>query len=219
MPAVGLLLASLGMPYGTMLILEAGATFAERREMRWGIIKTYFADRQTRNNFVFIGLFYYLVIFSTDFAYTVLAQDSIAAWAVNENNRLLWESVLEHMPWGALCVSLAIFFAGQMALFFAPMLIALKKLTFGKALFFSFFACAKHLHLFLILGVIWLLTCAAFGFFSAWLTQALNIGTNAGYVVIPVGILILCVLYGTMYPIWRSFFGAMREENERATFT
>jgi hypothetical protein len=212
LPVVGLVAASLCMPYGIMLIFTASQSAATRQPMRWGVVRDWLADPFVRKNFALIGLFYCVVIFLTNLEYAVFAQDSVAQWATTEDDRLVFSSVLEHMPWTAVALALVTFFAGQMALFFAPMLIAIKRLNFTKALFFSFFACLKRAPLFLILGAIWLLTCVGMGLAIAWISEALSLESASGYLLVPVGIAVLCVLYGTIYPIWQDFFGALRQD-------
>mgnify|MGYP001028294933 FL=1 len=206
LPFIGLVLAALFMPFGTLLIIQGTKDAYDGREPDYGVIVRLFKDRPMRYRLFRIGLVYAAFLLVANYIYLLTAMDEMSQWQVS-NGEIVCQSVLDHFPWTAAIITLLCYTAGQMATWFAPALVAWKNMTLGKAIFYSFFGCLRNwlaiLVLLILLGVITML--CSFG--TIFLASALGISDYAIYIMTPIAFVLTAITYSTIWPMWADIYG------------
>lgn len=95
---------------------------------------------------------------------------------------------------------------------FAPLLIANKGLSCGKALFYSFFGCLRNLAPIFTLGVILLGGSILLSYCLWMLCNALELKSTAVFIMGPVAIVVTAIAYGTYWPMFHSLFEGVHDE-------
>lgn len=211
LPFGGLVAAAIFMPFGTMLIVRATKDAYEGRTPTYGIVKEMVTEPSQRSRQIRLGLIYAAFLLAANFAYSYLALEDMRQWQV-ANNRLVWSSVWAHMPWAAIIVAFCIFVAGQMATWFAPMLIGWKNMTVGKAVFYSFFGCLHNWMACTVLAIIIGALTVVCGIGSSFLLLALGMSEYSMFVMAPLAFFISALSYGTIWPMWIDIYGDIAVE-------
>ena len=203
-PLVGLPLAAVLIPFGTIGLTLAGRD-AERGTMPMPMLMVEpFRDSQQRSalarlGFVNAGLVLILVLLVS-----FLAADELANWKLVDG-QLDRASAGENFPWDAVVAAAIAYVPILMLTWFAPQLVAWHGQPVGKALFFSFFACWRNRWPFLMLAAA--LFALSFGVIFV-VTQSLQVfGASpqlASMLLAPVALILVSVGYATQYPIYRS---------------
>jgi hypothetical protein len=202
-PVIGLPLAAVLVPFGTLGITAAGRD-SERNIMPLpSLLIDGFRGRQ-RNALlqlgaIHAGLIMLLVLFTS-----LLARDELANWTIVEG-RVDPASVAGNVPWDAIGLATLAYTPILMLTWFAPQLVAWHRLPVGKALFFSLFACWRNRWAFLVLAI----ALAALVFAVSWLMSAavgvLGVSQQLGSLLLaPVALVLTAVAYSTQYPIYRA---------------
>ena len=167
-------------------------------------------DRRTLGR-IGVGLAYGFVLVTVNALYGFLALDSIAQWKITADNRLDWESVRANIPWDAVVACLVIYIPGLMAVWFAPLLASEKRMSWGKAVFYSFFGCLRNIVPVIVLLVLVVGVIAVFGMLAAALVAALGASDAViSFVVVPLSFLVLTVIYAVYWPMYASLFEDVR---------
>ena len=164
-----------------------------------------------RRGLIGVGLAYGFVLVTVNALYGFLALDSIAQWKITADNRLDWESVRANIPWDAVVACLVIYIPGLMAVWFAPLLASEKRMSWGKAVFYSFFGCLRNIVPVIVLLVLVVGVIAVFGMLAAALVAALGASDAViSFVVVPLSFLVLTVIYAVYWPMYASLFEDVR---------
>ena len=203
-PLVGLPLAAVLIPFGTIGLTLAGRD-AEGGAMPMPMLMVEpFRNPQQRSalarlGFVNAGLVLILVLLVS-----LLAADELANWKLVDG-QLDRASAGENFPWDAVVAAAIAYVPILMLTWFAPQLVAWHGQPVGKALFFSFFACWRNRWPFLMLAAA--LFALSFGVIFV-VTQSLQMfGASqqlASMLFAPVALILVSVGYATQYPIYRS---------------
>jgi hypothetical protein len=217
-PLVGLPLAAVLVPFGTVGITAAGRD-AERNVVPMPSLLLEGFRHPQRNALVRLGVIHAGLVVLMTMLTALFAQDELANWKMVEG-QIDSSTVAANVPWDAIAVAGLVYTPILMLTWFAPQLIAWHRYPVGKAMFFSLFACWRNRWPFLVLGI----ALAALIFAVSWLTSVLlNIAGASPQVgsmmLAPVALLLTSVAYSTQYPIYRSVLdpGADAQETPPAT--
>ena len=94
-----------------------------------------FAKPDTRLRLVRAGIFYSIVLVTAAAIWQFLGADEIAQWQITKDDRVVWSSALQHIPYGAIIASTAFYIPCMMAMWFTPLLIYLKEYDDRKGAF------------------------------------------------------------------------------------
>ena len=212
LPVIGLVLASLFMPFGTMLVINGTRQVFLGEQPSYAILGNLFKNADVRARLIRVGLVYAGFILAADFVYAVMAADSISKWEI-VNDRLVWETVWPNFPWVAVGCALLVYIIGQMATWFAPALVAWKNMPAGKAIFYSFFGCLKNWLPIVVLLVLLTASITGCAITVSLICQILGISDYMLFVMTPVAFLLTAWAYGTILPMWVDIFGDVSAEN------
>ena len=162
-PIVGIVFAGFFWPFGTIMIAGAGRDTLAGKIPSTRPLAESFAKPDTRLRLVRAGILYSIVLVTAAAIWQFLGADEIAQWQITKDDRVVWSSALQHIPYGAIIASTAFYIPCMMAMWFTPLLIYLKNMTIGKALFYSFTGCLTNLA-----AVITALFLAFFTFSVSW---------------------------------------------------
>jgi hypothetical protein len=203
LPLVGLPLAALLVPFGTLGITAAGRD-AQRNVMPLPSLLIDGFKGPQRNALLRLGLVHAGLILLMVVITTLFARDELANWKIVEG-QVDAASVAGNVPWDAIAVMALVYTPILMLTWFAPQLVAWHRLPVGKAMFFSLFACWRNKWPFLVLG----LALGALVFAVSWLTSLLMglVGASpalGSMLLAPIALVLTSVAYSTQYPIYRS---------------
>ena len=134
-PIVGIVFAGFFWPFGTIMIAGAGRDTLAGKIPSTRPLAESFAKPDTRLRLVRAGILYSIVLVTAAAIWQFLGADEIAQWQITKDDRVVWSSALQHIPYGAIIASTAFYIPCMMAMWFTPLLIYLKNMTIGKALF------------------------------------------------------------------------------------
>ncbi len=210
-PYAGLVFAALFMPYGTAFIGRSTRTALEGGTPRFAAFKELWTDPVVRQNLLRVGFVYGFVLITVNALYGLLAADSIALWKLDANNRLDWASVQANIPWDAIIAVCVVYIPGLMAVWFAPLLASEKRMSWGKAVFYSFFGCLRNILPVIILIALVLAVIIAFGLLASTLIAAMGSSDAVvTFIVMPLGFLLLTFIYAAYWPMYASLFEDVR---------
>lgn len=211
LPIVGMLLASLWMPYGAILTGLGARDALSGKTPGYGVLGKAFSDRKLRNQFFTIGILSAIWLEIVSAVFAILGRESLEKWKITAEGIDL-ESIYANFPTTALVVAFALYVPLLMLTTFSPLLIALNKQPVGKSLFFSFFGVLRNvgpivLYLVVLLVGATVVTLAVEAFFAA-------IGLPAA--VAFTAPILMCFLSALsqagVWAMFRDFFGSTRVE-------
>jgi MFS family permease len=202
-PVVGLPLAAVLVPFGTLGLTAAGRD-AERGVMPLpSQLLSGFRSPQ-RAGLWQLGAVHAGLIFALTLLTSLLARDEVRQWKI-EDGRVDPASIASAMPWDAMLATAFLYTPILMLTWFAPQLVAWHRQPVGKALFFSLVACWRNRWPFVVLAL------ALFGLMmAASLALSLVQGALGGVPGVASMLLALAtmvltsVAYSTQYPIYRT---------------
>jgi hypothetical protein len=202
-PLVGLPLAALLVPFGTVGITAAGRE-VERNVVPMPSLLIEGFKHPQRNALIRLGVIHAGLVVLMTMLTALFAQDELANWKVVDG-QLDASSVAANVPWDAITAAAIVYTPILMLTWFAPQLIAWHQYPVGKAMFFSLIACWRNRWPFLVLGI----ALAALIFAVSWLTSVLLnlVGASpqvGSLMLAPVALLLTSVAYSTQYPIYRT---------------
>ena len=203
-PLVGLPLAAVLVPFGTIGLTLAGRD-AEGGTMPMPTLMVEpFRNPQQRSALARLGLVNAGLVLMMVLLVSFLAADELANWKLVDG-QLDRTSAGQNFPWDAIIAAAIAYVPILMLTWFAPQLVAWHGQPVGKALFFSFFACWRNRWPFLMLAAA--LFALSFGVIFV-VTQSLQMfGASpqlASMLFAPVALILVSVGYATQYPIYRS---------------
>lgn len=203
-PLVGLPLAAVLVPFGTIGLTLAGRE-AEGGTMPMPTLMVEpFRNPQQRSALARLGLVNAGLVLMMVLLVSFLAADELANWKLVDG-QLDRASAGQNFPWDAIIAAAIAYVPILMLTWFAPQLVAWHGQPVGKALFFSFFACWRNRWPFLMLAAA--LFSLSFGVIFV-VTQSLQMfGASpqlASMLFAPVALILVSVGYATQYPIYRS---------------
>ena len=203
-PLVGLPLAAVLVPFGTIGLTLAGRD-AEGGTMPMPMLMVEpFRNPQQRSALARLGLVNAGLVLMMVLLVSFLAADELANWKLVDG-QLDRASAGQNFPWDAIVAAAIAYVPILMLTWFAPQLVAWHGQPVGKALFFSFFACWRNRWPFLMLTAA--LFALSFGVIFV-VTQSLQMfGASpqlASMLFAPVALILVSVGYATQYPIYRS---------------
>ena len=204
LPFIGLPLAAVLVPFGTLGLTLAGRD-AERGKMPMPTLMVEpFRDPQQRKELALLGFVNAALVLLLVTLVSLLAADELAKWKLVDG-QIDPTSAGQNFPWDAVIVAGLVYLPILMVTWFAPQLVAWHRLPVAKALFFSFFTCWRNRWPFLMLAA----ALSALSFAVIFLvTQTLQIlGASpqlASMLFAPVALILISIGYATQYPIYRS---------------
>lgn len=210
-PYAGIVFAALFMPFGTAFIGRSTRTALQGGDPRLSELKAVFADPVVRQNLMRIGFVYGFILITVNALYGLMAADSIALWKIDANDRLDWASVQANIPWNAIVAVTVVYIPGLMAVWFAPLLASEKRMSWGKAVFYSFFGCLRNIIPVILLVLLVGAMIVAFGLLASALIAAFG-STDAAvtFVVMPLAFMMLTLVYSVYWPMYASLFEDVR---------
>ena len=150
-PLVGLPLAAVLVPFGTIGLTLAGRD-AEGGTMPMPMLMVEpFRNPQQRSALARLGLVNAGLVLMMVLLVSFLAADELANWKLVDG-QLDRASAGQNFPWDAIVAAAIAYVPILMLTWFAPQLVAWHGQPVGKALFFSFFACWRNRWPFLMLA-------------------------------------------------------------------
>ena len=211
MPFVGMLLASLWMPYGAVLTGFGARDALAGRVPSYGALTASFADKYVRRHFLAIGLLSAIWLEIVSAVFAMLARDEIAKWQLTTEGIDL-ESIYTNFPTTATAVAFVLYVPLLMLTVFSPLLVAVNRQPFGKSLFFSFFGCLRNLPAILLYLAVLLIGATAVTLGLETLFAAIGM-PNAVTFLAPILMCILSALsQAGVWAMFRDIFGSTRVE-------
>jgi hypothetical protein len=202
-PLIGLPLAAILVPFGTLGITAAGRD-AERNVMPLPSLLIDGFKGPQRNALVRLGIVHAGLILVLVVVTTLFARDELANWKVVEG-QVDAATVAANVPWDAITVATLVYVPVLMLTWFAPQLVAWHRQPVAKALFFSLFACWRNRWPFLVLGLAFAALVMAVSWLFSMLMSLLGVSPQLGSMLLaPIALLLTTVAYSTQYPIYRA---------------
>jgi hypothetical protein len=202
-PLIGLPLAAILVPFGTLGITAAGRD-AERNVMPLPSLLIDGFKGPQRNALVRLGIVHAGLILVLVLVTTLFARDELANWKIVEG-QVDAATVAANVPWDAITVATLVYVPVLMLTWFAPQLVAWHRQPVAKALFFSLFACWRNRWPFLVLGLAFAALVMAVSWLFSMLMNLLGVSPQLGSMLLaPIALLLTTVAYSTQYPIYRA---------------
>ena len=202
-PLVGLPLAALLVPFGTLGVTAAGRD-AERNVMPLPSLLVEGFKGPQRGALLRLGVVHAGLILLMVMATTLFARDELANWKIIEG-QVDPTSVAGNVPWDAIAVAAALYLPILMLTWFSPQLVAWHRQPIGKAMFFSLFACWRNRWPFLVLGLALGALILAVSWLASLLMNLLGASPALGSMMLaPIALVLTSVAYSTQYPIYRT---------------
>src|SRR5687767_14351574 len=202
-PFVGLPLAAVLVPFGTLGLTLAGRD-AERGKMPMPTLMVEpFRDHQQRKALALLGFVNATLVLVLVTLISLLAADELAQWKLVDG-QIDPASAGQNFPWDAIIVAALVYLPILMVTWFAPQLVAWHRLPIAKALFFSFFTCWRNRWPFLMLAAALSALSFAVIFLVTQLLQMFGATPQlASMLFAPVALILISIGYATQYPIYR----------------
>ena len=206
LPIVGFVLAAFFMPFGTVFIGRSTRDVLAGKVPSYAVFAELWKEAAVRRSLVSVGLVYSIFLVAVEALYAYLAADDISQWVISDQGQIDWESVSSHFPWDGVIASIIVYIPGLMAVWFAPLLVAQKRMTAGKALFYSFFGCLRNIVPVIVLLASLTALAAVSVVAVVSITLMLNSEVLASWLSIPFIFLTATVMYASYWPMYRDLF-------------
>ncbi|MFU0841225.1 MAG: hypothetical protein ACFWTZ_01175 [Burkholderia sp.] len=143
LPLVGLLLASLWMPFGSVMTGFAARDVLAGGRPAWGVLGQAWAQKRLRLRLLGLGVVSAAGMQIVLIVFSLLSKDQLSKWVVTEQG-VDAASIAGNIPYFGIAVSSLLYVPLLMATVFAPLLLADAGQTLGKSLFYSFFGVVKN---------------------------------------------------------------------------
>jgi MFS family permease len=203
-PFVGLPLAAVLIPFGTLGLTMAGRD-AERGKMPMPTLMVEpFRDPQQRKALALLGFVNAVLVLILVTLVSLLAADELANWQLVDG-KIDSTSAAQNFPWDAIVAAGLAYVPILMVTWFAPQLVAWHRLPVAKALFFSFIMCWRNRWPFLMLAAALFAFSFVVIFVSTQLLQMFGASPQlASMLFAPIALILISIGYATQYPIYRS---------------
>jgi hypothetical protein len=211
LPVIGLPIAALLVPFGTVALTLAGRISEKGGMPLPALLVDGFRAGPTRTALLRLGFVHAALVLLLVLVASVFAIDELRNWKVADGE-LDPASVAQNIPWDALFVSVLLYTPVLMLTWFSPQLVAWHRQPVGKAMFFSFFACWRNKAPFLVLGAILTALTLGVGYLSTELLRALGLSPQlTSMLFAPVAMVMTSIGYATQYPIYRAIIEPQAE--------
>ena len=198
LPIVGLVLASLWMPFGVVLTAEGARDALDGRIPRYTPLKEAWANRTGRLGLFTVGIVSAVAMEIISAVFALLGRDQIAAWVIDEQGISI-ESVLANFPTTAALVALLLNVLLWMATTFPPLLIH----RAGQAPMKNW---ASVLAFVLVLGLL----TAALSAVSVMISIAMGIPSAWGYFTPFIVVFLTSIAQAGVWSMYRDIFQGSR---------
>ena len=209
LPIVGLVLASLWMPFGVVLTAEGARDALDGRIPRYTPLKEAWANRTGRLGLFTVGIVSAVAMEIISAVFALLGRDQIAAWVIDEQGISI-ESVLANFPTTAALVALLLNVLLWMATTFPPLLIHRAGQAPMQSIFYSFFGILKNwasvLAFVLVLGLL----TAALSAVSVMISIAMGIPSAWGYFTPFIVVFLTSIAQAGVWSMYRDIFQGSR---------
>ena len=207
LPVLGVLLAALWLPFGTLLATDAARRAVEGADPDYGILSRAWADKPVRYGLLTLGIAYAVAVEVSGLLFSLLARADMQSWVLTDEG-LDMQSVLNHLPVSAFIVSGLIYLVILMANAFAPILLARGGQSWKKALFYSFFGSLKNWAPALAFGLALVVLALALTAALTGVGLVVGAGRTALYVAPFVTVFMSVVAQVGLWPAYRDMFSA-----------
>lgn len=203
-PFVGLPLAAVLIPFGTLGLTLAGRE-AERGKMPMPTLMVEpFRDAQQRRGLALLGFVNAVLVLILVTLVSLLAADELANWQLVDG-KIDSTTAAQNFPWDAIVAAGLAYVPILMVTWFAPQLVAWHRLPVAKALFFSFVLCWRNRWPFLMLAAALFALSFVVIFVITQLLQMFGASPQlASMLFAPIALILISIGYATQYPIYRS---------------
>ena len=206
LPIVGLVLASLWMPFGVVLTAEGARDALDGRIPRYTPLKEAWANRTGRLGLFTIGIVSAVAMEIISAVFALLGRDQIAAWVIDEQGISI-ESVLANFPTTAALVALLLNVLLWMATTFPPLLIHRAGQAPMQSIFFGILKnWASVLAFVLVLGLL----TAALSAVSVMFSIAMGIPSAWGYFTPFIVVFLTSIAQAGVWSMYRDIFQGSR---------
>ncbi len=203
-PFIGLPLAAVLIPFGTLGLTLAGRDAERGKVPMPNLMVEPFRDPQQRKALALLGLINAALVLLLVTLVSLLAADELANWKFVDG-QIDPTSAGQNFPWDAIVAAALVYLPILMVTWFAPQLVAWHDLPIGKALFFSFFTCWRNRWPFLMLGAALFALSFTVVFIVTQILQMFGASPQlASMLFAPIALMLISVGYATQYPIYRS---------------
>lgn len=209
-PIVGELLPLVLIPVFSMAFMEASRHIEQEKKVYPNLLLTGFRS-PAFINLLLLGLLYVLsaglavlassLVDGGEFLSFVIGQKPIDAQSIKDG-------VL--MP-GMLTTNL-VYLLAIMGLWYAAPLIAWKRMSVGKAVFYSFFAVKSAGKAFTLYGLVWFLLLLVIAMISVVIALIVGQAIVVVLIVVPASVVLTVVIYTSFYPTYTKIFGYPDEQ-------
>lgn len=204
LPVIGLPLAAVLVPFGTVGLTLAGRISDQGAMPLPGLLIDGLRPGPQRGPLLRLGFVHAAMVLVLVLVASMFAMDELRNWKVTDG-QLDPVSVSQNIPWDALAVSALLYTPVLMLTWFSPQLVAWHRLPVGKAMFFSFFACWRNKWPFLVLGLVLMALSLGVGYLATELLRALGLSPQlTSMLFAPVALVMTSISYATQYPIYRA---------------
>ncbi|MEG0822596.1 MAG: BPSS1780 family membrane protein [Burkholderiaceae bacterium] len=214
LPFLGVALAAIIVPFGTVALAAAGRDAERDIAPRPQLLLEGWRMVEARGTLLRLGMLHAGLMLTVNVVIALLAADQVEQWKVVDG-QLDAASVMANLPWDAVGLGVALYVPTLMLTWFSPLLVAWQKMPLGKSVFFSFFACWRNRGAFLVVSALLfglIVVCALVA--AQIVTLAGLRGAYASLVMTPVALVMSAIAYSTLWPMWRSIFLAPSGETE-----
>lgn len=151
-PFVGTLLASLWMPYASVLTGFAARDTLAGRTPVYATLVAIARDKTSRYPLLMLGLLSSVGMELCVMVFELLGRDALGKWRITSEG-VDMASIASNFPLGAFAAALLVYVPLLMMTLFAPLLIVQMRQSVGKSLFYSFFGVLRSI----LPALVWLL--------------------------------------------------------------
>lgn len=206
LPLVGVALAAVIVPFGTVALAAAGRDAERNVAPRPQLLLEGWRAPEARGSLLRLGMIHAGLMLAVNICIALLAADEVEQWKIVDG-QIDTASVMANLPWGAFAAGVLLYVPALMLTWFSPLLVAWEKMTLAKSLFFSFFACWRNRSAFLVVGGLLLAVIIAGAFVAAQIVSLSGLrGAYASLIMTPVALVMSAVAYSTLWPMWRTVF-------------
>ncbi len=143
-PFLGMLLASLWMPYSTILTATAARDALAGRPPQYAALIAALRDQAARPALAGIGLLATVWVEADIFVFEMLGREELSQWKITAEG-IDFASIYSHFPTSAAAAAFALYIPLLLLTAFSPLLVFYGRQRFGKSLFYSFFGTLRSL--------------------------------------------------------------------------
>ena len=173
LPLIGTLLASLWMPFASVLTGFAARDVLAGRTPVYFTLIAIFRDKASRWPLLAVGILASIWMELDMLVFQMMGQADLAQWKITAEGVDV-ESIAAHFPAGAFLTAFALYLPLLLMTLFAPLLIVQNRQSVIKSLFYSFFGTLRSL----VPCLVWLVCVAALAFVIFLTIESISIAAG-----------------------------------------